>query len=119
VLKRKENILPRFAYSLEKVLFLSAVLTFVFFLIHVGFLVLVDPLRLLPFSKEDALTYSAIPMFFGVLCLITAMYCFIKMERRTISHIALLLVALSFGSMSLQGLLGVGTHYVMQELQTW
>jgi hypothetical protein len=95
-----------FGGSPERALFKSAMLTAFCFLVHILFLFLVNPLNVVPLSKEDAYLYGAIPLSFGVLFLALSVYNFIIIEERSVSHVLLLLVALSFGSMSLQGLLG-------------
>ncbi len=112
VLRRAERTLGISPRSPERALLSSTVLTVLSFSIHILFLFLVDPLRVLNLSKETAYSYSAIPLCFGVIFLISSIYNFIKIEDRTGSHIILLLIALSIGSMSLQGLLGLGLHYV-------
>jgi hypothetical protein len=101
-----------FGGSPERVLFKSAVLTAFCFLVHILFLFLVSPLNVVPLSKEEAYLYGAIPLCFGVIFLALSVYNFIIIEERSVSHVLLLLVALSFGSMSLQGLLGLALHYI-------
>jgi hypothetical protein len=95
-----------------RVLFKTSMLTAASFLVHILFLFLVSPLNVVHLSKEDAYLYAAIPLCFGALFFALSVYNFIIMEERSPSHILLLLVALSFGSMSLQGLLGLALHYV-------
>lgn len=116
VLRRAERTLGISPRSPERALLSSTVLTVLSFSIHIFFLFLVDPLRVLKLSKETAYSYSAIPLCFGVIFLISSVYNFIKIEDRAGSHIILLLIALSIGSMSLQGLLGLGLHYVQLSL---
>ncbi|HUB64531.1 MAG TPA: hypothetical protein VL996_08820 [Methylocella sp.] len=111
--KAPSSWLPR---SFERALLLSSALTVFSFVIHVLFLMLVDPLRVLPLSKETAYVISSIPLCFGVLFLVLSVFSFIMIEKRTALHIVLLFVALSVGSMSLQGLLGLGLHYVKLSL---
>lgn len=116
VLHRAERTLGISPRSPERALLSSTVLTVISFSIHVLFLFLVDPLRILNLPKETAYSYSAIPLCFGVIFLISSVYNFIKIEERTGFHIIFLLIALSIGSMCLQGLLGLGLHYVKLSL---
>ena len=103
----------------EGALFRSSSLTVVSFLIHILFLLFVDPANYPYISKETIYVISAIPLCAGVIGLILSVYNFIKIENRSIVHVGLILAALSLGSMSLQGLLGIALHYVNLELQTW
>jgi hypothetical protein len=107
-----------FGGSPERALFKSAVLTAFCFLVHILFLFLVNPLNVVHLSKEEAYLYGAIPLCLGVIFLVLSVYNFILLEERSASHILLLLIALSFGSMSLQGLLGLGLHYVRLSLES-
>lgn len=93
-------------------LFISTALLALSFLSHIFFLFLVEPLRYLTLSKEDAMNYSGIPLAIGVLFLISAVYNFIKIESRTASHIVVIILAAAFGSLSLQGLSGIAMHLV-------
>ena len=96
----------------EGALFLSCALTVFSFLSHIFFLLLVDPWRVLDISKESAMAYSTIPLCFGVVFLLSAIYSVIKIESRSIFHIILFIFALIFGSFSLHGLFGFVHHYL-------
>lgn len=103
---------PFFPRSPERALVISSALTVVSFLSHFFFLVLVHPWRVLDLPKEDALTYSTIPLGIGVVFLVSAIYSFIKIESRSVVHVILLIFALVFGSFALHGLLGFARHYL-------
>jgi hypothetical protein len=79
---------------------------------HIFFLLLVDPWRVLDISKESAMAYSTIPLGFGVVFLLAAIYSFIRIESRSIFHLILLIFAVAFGSFSVHGLLGFVHHYL-------
>lgn len=111
-LKRPEHPSARFPRSPGRALLFSSALTAFCFLLHIFFLLLVDPLHVFNFTKETAYLYASIPLCFGVVFLVLSVYNFIVLEERTATHILLLLAALSFGSLNLQGLLGLGMHYL-------
>ena len=100
-----------FPWPPQRALFICSALTAVSFLAHILFLFLVSPLNVVPLSKEDAYLYGAIPLCFGAIFFALAVYNFIIIEERSVSHTLLLLLALSFGSLSLQGLLGLALLY--------
>jgi hypothetical protein len=103
---------PFFPLSPERALFVSSALTVFSFLSHIFFLLLVDPWRVLDISKESAMAYSTIPLGFGVVFLLAAIYSFIRIESRSIFHLILLIFAVAFGSFSVHGLLGFVHHYL-------
>ncbi len=103
---------PLFPRSPERALAISSALTVVSFLSHFFFLVLVHPWRVLDIPKEDALTYSTIPLGFGVVFLVSAIYNFVKIESRSAVHIIVLIIAVVFGSFCFHGLLGFVHHYL-------
>ncbi|MGH6835415.1 MAG: hypothetical protein ACREC9_07665 [Methylocella sp.] len=109
---KPEKTFPFFPRSPEKALVISSALTVLSFLIHFFFLLLVDPWRVLAIPKEDALTYSTIPLGFGVVFLLLTIYSFIKIESRSIFHVIILILAVAFGSFSIHGLLGFARHYL-------
>jgi hypothetical protein len=117
--KKPEKTLAFFQRGPEGALLRSSSLTVVSFLIHILFLLFADPANYSHLSKDTIFAYSSIPLYFGAMFLILSVYYFIKIQKRSVLHIVLLLVALSFGSMSLQGLLGIAMHYVKLELETW
>jgi hypothetical protein len=110
--KRPESPIPFFPRSPEGALFISSALTVFSFLSHIFFLLLVDPWRVLDISKESAMAYSTIPLGFGVVFLLAAIYSFIRIESRSIFHLILLIFAVAFGSFSVHGLLGFVHHYL-------
>ena len=110
--KRPESTIPFFPRSPEGALFISSALTVFSFLSHIFFLFLVDPWRVLEISKEDALAYSTIPLGFGVVFLVSAIYSFVKIESRSVVHLVILIIAVVFGSFSFHGLLGFAHHYL-------
>ena len=109
---KKPETFPFFPLSPEGALFVSSALTVFSFLSHIFFLLLVDPWRVLDFSKESAMAYSTIPLCFGVVFLLSAIYSVIKIDSRSIFHIILFIFALIFGSFSVHGLLGFLHHYL-------
>ena len=110
--KKPEKPFPFFPRSPERALFISSALTVFSFLSHIFFLLLVDPWRVLDFSRETAMAYSTIPLCFGVVFLLCTIYSIIKIEDRSLFHIILLIFALIFGSFSLHGLFGFVHHYL-------
>jgi hypothetical protein len=110
--RRPEKPFPFFPRSPERALFISTALTVVSFLSHFFFLVLVHPWRVLDMPKEDALTYSTIPLGFGFVFLVSAIYSFVKIESRSVVHLIILIIAVVFGSFSFHGLLGFAHHYL-------
>ena len=96
----------------ERALVITSALTVVSFLVHIFFLFLVDPWKVLAISKEDALAYSTIPLGFGVVFLLAAIYSFVRIDSRSIVHLVLLIFAVAFGSFSIHGLLGFVHHYL-------
>lgn len=109
--KQTEHPSARFPRSPGRALFICSVLTALCFLLHIFFLLLVSPWNVLNITKETAFVYSSIPLCFAVVFALSSIYNFTIIEERSGSHILLLLAALIFGSLSLQGLLGVAMHY--------
>jgi hypothetical protein len=79
---------------------------------HIFFLFLVDPWRVFDIPKEDALAYSTIPLGFGVVFLLAAIYSFIRIESKSMFYVIVFIFPLIFGSFSLHGLLGFVHHYL-------
>lgn len=96
----------------ERALVISSALTVFSFLCHIFFLFLVDPWKVIPISKEEALAYSTIPLCFSVLFFAASIYSFIKINSRSLFHVVLLVFAAGFGSFSFHGLLGFVHHYL-------
>jgi len=109
---KPEKSFPFFPRTPEGALIISSALTVVSFLIHFVFLLLVDPWRVFDIPKEDALTYSTIPLCFGVVFLLSAIYTFIRIESKSVFHVILLIFTAVFGSFSVHGLLGFAHHYL-------
>ena len=109
---RPAKTFPFFPLSPERALTISSVLTVFSFLSHFFFLLLVDPWRVFDIPKEDAIAYSTIPLGFGVVFLLCAIFSFVRTESRTMFHIVLFIFALIFGSFSLHGLVGFLHHYL-------
>src|ERR1700738_2106818 len=91
---KAEKTFPFFPLSPQGALFISSALTVFSFLSHIFFLLLVDPWRVLDISKESAMAYSTIPLCFGVVFLLSTIYCVIKIEDRSLFHIILFIFAL-------------------------
>ncbi|HTV31927.1 MAG TPA: hypothetical protein VME69_02335 [Methylocella sp.] len=108
-----------FRGGFEGVLIWSSLLTMLSFLVHVLFLIFADPAQWPSLSKESVYLTSAIPLSFGIIFAILAVYAFIRLRNRSLLHIGFLLLALSFGSLCLQGLLGIAMHHINRELETW
>jgi hypothetical protein len=102
-------LVPR---SPEGALVITSALTVFSFLSHFFFLLLVDPWRVLDISKESAMAYSTIPLGFGVVFLLAAIYSFVRIDSRSIVHLILLIFAVAFGSFSVHGLLGFVHHFL-------
>jgi hypothetical protein len=96
----------------ERALVITSALTVVSFLSHLFFLFLVDPWRVLAIDKESALAYSMIPLGFGIVFLLSAIYSFIRIESKSIFHVIVLIIAAVFGSFGFHGLLGFVHHYL-------
>ena len=96
----------------ERALIITSALTVVSFLGHLLFLFLVDPWKVLVIDKESALAYSMIPLVFGLVFLVAAIYSFIRIESKSIFHVIVLIFAVAFGSFSFHGLLGYLHHYL-------
>jgi hypothetical protein len=110
--KKPEKTFPFLPLSPEGALFISSALTVFSFLSHIFFLLLVDPWRVLDISKESAMAYSTIPLCFGVVFLLSAIYSIMKIESKSIFHIIVLIFVVAFGSFSFHGLLGFVHHYL-------
>lgn len=105
--QKPQTNLPVARLSSATALFLSTALAALGFLSHIFLLFLVEPLKYLRLSKESAYAYSSIPLCFGVIFFLTAIYNFRKIEERSVFHILSIIVAFVFGTLSIQGLAGV------------
>ena len=110
--KKPEKTFPFFPLSPEGALFVSSALTVLSFLSHIFFLLLVDPWRVLDFSKESAMAYSTIPLCFGVVFLLASIFSFIRIESKSMFYVIIFIFPLIFGSFSLHGLFGFAHHYL-------
>jgi hypothetical protein len=109
---KPEKTFPLIPRTPERALVISSALTVVSFLSHFFFLILVDPWRVLDIAKESALAYSTIPLGFGVIFLMAAIYSFIRIDSKSIFHVIVLIFAVAFGSFCFHGLLGFVHHYL-------
>jgi hypothetical protein len=110
--KKPAKNFPLIPRTFEGALVISSALTVVSFLSHIFFLFLVDPWRVFDIPKEDALAYSTIPLGFGVVFLLAAIYSFIRIESKSMFYVIVFIFPLIFGSFSLHGLLGFVHHYL-------
>ncbi len=110
--RKPAKTFPLIPRTPEGAFVLTSALTVVSFLSHIFFLFLVDPWRVLDISKEDALLYSTIPLGFGVVFLLSAIYSFIRIESKSMAYVIVFLFPLIFGSFSFHGLMGFVHHYL-------
>ena len=110
--KKPAKTFPFIPRTPERALVLTSALTVVSFLSHIFFLFLVDPWRVLDISKESALAYSTIPLGFGVVFLLAAVYSVTKINSRSLFNVILFIFALIFGSFCLHGIFGFVHHYL-------
>jgi hypothetical protein len=110
--RKPEKSLALFPRTPEGALFISSALTVFSFSSHIVFLLLVDPWRVLDIPKESAMAYSTIPLCFGVVFVLSAIYSFIRIESKSIFHVIVLISAVAFGSFGIHGLLGFVHHYL-------
>ena len=93
--------------SSAKWFYIGTALTALCFLIHILFLFLVEPLKYVPLSKADAYAYSGIPLLVGIACLIFTIVSFRRITPRSEIHVVVLIGAIIFGSLNLQGTAGI------------
>ncbi|MCI0599840.1 MAG: hypothetical protein L0Y60_10020 [Beijerinckiaceae bacterium] len=93
-------------------LYLSAALLIFSFLSHILLLFLVEPLKVLALPKASAYAYSGAPLVVGVFAFLSAIFCFRRIAPRSDIDFVVLIVAIIFGSLSLQGLAGVILFFV-------
>ena len=93
--------------SAAKRLYVGTALTALCFLVHLLFLFLVEPLKVLVLPTAAAYAYSGIPLLFGIACFIFTILSFRRITPRTEVHIAVLIGAIVFGSLNLQGTAGI------------
>jgi hypothetical protein len=90
-----------------KWLYIGTALTALSFFLHIFFLFLVEPLKVLALPKADAYAYSGIPLLFGIAFLIFTIVSFRRITPRSEVHIAALIGAIVFGSLNIQGAAGI------------
>jgi hypothetical protein len=90
-----------------KWLYVGTALTALSFLLHILFLFLVEPLKVLALPKADAYAYSGIPLLFGIAFLIFTILSFRRITPRSEVHVAVLIGAIVFGSLNIQGAAGI------------
>jgi hypothetical protein len=110
--KTAEKILALFWGSPERAFFTSTALTALCFLSHICFLLLVGPPTYSALSKDSAFAYSSIPLFIGVVLFLAAIYSFRRIESHSGFHIAVFVLAIIFGSLTIHGLIGFTMHLV-------
>jgi hypothetical protein len=93
--------------SPAKRFYIWTALTAFSFFSHILFLFLVEPLKVFSLAKADAYAYSGIPLAFGLVCLLFTIVSYRRITPRTEIHIAVLIVALIFGSLTIQGVAGI------------
>jgi len=105
--------------SYAKWLYAGTALTALFFLAHIFFLFLVEPLKLLSLSKAQAYTYSGIPLVFGIFCFLFALVGFWKISPRSEFHVVVLIGAIVFGSLNVQGTVGIARFLGKDRIVDW
>ena len=93
--------------SSAKWLYIGTALTAAGFFIHLLILFLVDPLKVLVLPKGAAYAYSGIPLLFGIAFLLFTVVSFRRIRPRSEMHVAILIGAIVFGSLNIQGVAGI------------
>jgi hypothetical protein len=110
--RKPGRALASFRLFPERALFVSTAIVICCWLTHFFFLLLVDPWRYLAVSRESAVAYASIPLGVAIVFLVVAVYNFIRIHSRSVFHIVLLIFALSFGSLSVQGIIGSASYLI-------
>jgi len=92
--------------SHPRALAISAAVVVACFLVHILILVLVEPLKVLHLTKLNAYATSSIPLAMGLVFLVDAITHFRQIEARSAVHLVPFILAVVFGGLSVQGLLG-------------
>jgi len=92
--------------SPAQALAISSTLVVIFFLVHMLILFLVNPLNILNLSKLNAYAISSIPLGMGLVFLVDAITNFRRIEVHSGVHFVPFLLAIVFGGLSIQGILG-------------
>ncbi len=90
-----------------KWLYIGTALTAASFFIHLLILFLVEPLKVLALPKAAAYAYSGIPLLFGIAFLLFTVVSFTRLNPRSEVHVAVLVGAIVFGTLNLQGAAGI------------
>ncbi len=105
--KKPEKSVEIASRSPAKSFYIWTALTAFSFLGHILFLFLVEPLKVFSLAKANAYAYSGIPLAFGLVCLLFAILNFRRITPRTGVQIVVLIVAIIFGSLTIQGVAGI------------
>jgi hypothetical protein len=105
--KKPEKNSGTVSRSPAKWFYIWTALTSIGFLSHILFLFLVEPLKVFSLAKANAYAYSGIPLAFGLVCLLFAILSFRRITPRTGIQIVVLIVAIIFGSLTIQGIAGI------------
>jgi hypothetical protein len=117
--EKPENNPSSVSRSYVKWLYAGTALTAFFFLAHLLFLFLVEPLKLLSLSKTEAYAYSGIPLIFGIVCFLFTLLSFWKISPRLEFHVVVLLGAIVFGSLNIQGAVGIARYLAKGHMADW
>ncbi len=93
--------------SSGKWLYIGTALKAASFFLHLLILFLVEPLKVLALPKAAAYAYSGIPLLFGIAFLLFTVVSFTRMRPRSEMHVAILIGAIVFGSLNIQGAAGI------------
>lgn len=116
---RPENSPSSGSRSYAKRLYMGTALAGLFFLAHLLFLFLVEPLKWLSLTKAEAYAYSGIPLVFGILCFLFALLNFWKISPRLEFHVVVLMGAIVFGSLNIQGAVGIARYLAKGHVADW
>jgi hypothetical protein len=105
--------------SSAKWLYIWAALTALCFLVHLLFLFLVEPLKVLALSKAQAYAYSGIPLLLGIACFLLTILSFRKITPRFELHIAVLIGAIIFAGLNIQGVIGIVRFLGKDRIVEW
>jgi hypothetical protein len=93
--------------SSGKWLYIGTAMTAASFFIHLLILFLVEPLKVLALPKAAAYAYSGIPLLFGIAFLLFTVVSFTRVKPRSEMHVAILIGAIVFGTLNIQGAAGI------------
>ena len=114
--KKPEKSVQIATPSPAKWFYIWTALTAFSFLSHIFFLFLVEPLKVFSLATADAYAYSGVPLAFGLLCLLFAILSYRRIAPRREIHTAVLIVAIIFGSLTIQGIAGVVRFFAAESL---